>query len=371
MAGRDGSGRKFWRIAGTVLIVGVSAYIAYRQAVSKSDEPSQVATERPAITSTYAPVSPTASAFEETNYTPSSTSAEVILPTGTPSLESRIDDELLLGSFNIQILGESKAGKPDVMDALGKIVSQYDLVAIQEIRDSSTINEIGACSGVAITSLLDRIRAEAGFDYGCIQGDRQGRTSSKEQYAFIFNPKVVQPLGDEFGGAYTFNDTNDLFEREPLIAQFRAGDFDFALANIHTKPDDARAEICALAKVVEDAEARYNNDDDVIVLGDFNADGSYFNENTTECLRGIGYNWAIGNSIDTTVAATDNTYDRIVFRNSFGDEDFSGPAGAFYFNLPQTETPFFQVELLPGLELKNVSDHYPIWAVFYTGNDTD
>src|SRR3989338_8556650 len=46
-------------------------------------------------------------------------------------------ETITLASFNIQVFGDSKAAKEDVMKALTDIVIQYDIIAIQEVRDSS------------------------------------------------------------------------------------------------------------------------------------------------------------------------------------------------------------------------------------------
>ena len=46
-------------------------------------------------------------------------------------------DNITVASFNIQIFGKSKAKKQDVMKVLVDIISRYELVAIQEIRDKS------------------------------------------------------------------------------------------------------------------------------------------------------------------------------------------------------------------------------------------
>ncbi len=56
-----------------------------------------------------------------------------------------------IAAFNVQIFGKSKRSKPDVMDVLKKVVREFDVVLIQEIRDVSettapifleTINDI-------------------------------------------------------------------------------------------------------------------------------------------------------------------------------------------------------------------------------------
>jgi hypothetical protein len=41
-----------------------------------------------------------------------------------------------LASFNLQIFGTTKAGKPEVMSVLSKIIRNYDVIETQEIRDS-------------------------------------------------------------------------------------------------------------------------------------------------------------------------------------------------------------------------------------------
>lgn len=46
-------------------------------------------------------------------------------------------DSVKIASFNIQIFGQTKAGKPEVMDILAQIIRRYDIVAIQEIRDAA------------------------------------------------------------------------------------------------------------------------------------------------------------------------------------------------------------------------------------------
>ena len=39
-----------------------------------------------------------------------------------------------IASFNIQVFGESKADKPDVMAVLAETIRRFDIVAIQEVR---------------------------------------------------------------------------------------------------------------------------------------------------------------------------------------------------------------------------------------------
>jgi hypothetical protein len=62
------------------------------------------------------------------------------------SLEKRVDDSdsdttntntIKIASFNIQVFGKSKRSKKEVMAVLTKTVTNFDITAIQELRDKS------------------------------------------------------------------------------------------------------------------------------------------------------------------------------------------------------------------------------------------
>jgi deoxyribonuclease-1-like protein len=277
-------------------------------------------------------------------------------------------DTIRIASFNLQVFGTSKAGNAALLGVYAKIIKHFDIVAVQEIRDAS---------GTALPALMSAINAD-GSHYDSVVGPRLGRTSSKEQYAFIFNTAAIQLLP----GSYTFDDDMDgnhsndvddatlhpgvdLFEREPFVAEFKvtSGNFGFVLINIHTKPEDATAEIGHLPEVMADAAALLG-EKDVICLGDFNADGSYFNESTYATIfPSSTYDWLIPNSADTTVAASSNTYDRITVTKSV-DEDFDGTAGVYSYDQAGDLGS-------SGLSVGDVSDHYPVYAEFWEDRDSD
>jgi len=52
--------------------------------------------------------------------------------------------------------------------------------------------------------------------------------------------------------------------------------------------------------VVEDAKSRYQGEGDLIVMGDLNADCTYFNEKSQTPLNRSDYYWVINNTIDST-----------------------------------------------------------------------
>jgi len=131
------------------------------------------------------------------------------------------------------------------------------------------------------------------------------------------------------------------------------------LVGIHTKPDDAYNEIGNLTSVVSSIQKLTPNEHDIIVMGDFNADGSYFDEDDTSNLfRASEYHWIITNDMDTMVK-TDYTYDRIVLLDAtFNHECDADSAQVYYFD--------HAYGLNNQTFVSEVSDHYPVFAQYKT-----
>ena len=253
------------------------------------------------------------------------------------------EQTIAVASFNIQVFGQSKIKKSEVMDVLSKIIKRYDIVAIQEVRSKEQN---------IIPALLNLVNdADAQYDY--VISERLGRTTSKEQYVFVYNTKTVTLIANS---DYVVDDPNDVFEREPFVAYFRSGNFDFKIVNNHIKPDDAGEELKQLAVVINSIYSS-SSEKDIIVLGDMNADGSYFNEDN---LGAVFPTWIqlIGNDENTTVAVSDNTYDRMMTRDTTANVEYTGASEVFRWD---TEYGITDIDFI-----KKVSDHYPVYAEFRT-----
>lgn len=246
-----------------------------------------------------------------------------------------------IASFNIQMLGQSKLRDAEVMRTLASIVRQFDLVAIQEVRSSSDS---------ILPNFLSFINDDT-YTYDYLISGRLGRSSSKEQYAFVYNFKTVSIIP---GNTYVVDDPEDVFEREPYVAYFRSGGFDFKAVNVHLKPEHVSQELSGLSNVIDSLFDSYP-EKDILVLGDMNADGAYFNE---DGLVSALPEWTqlIGNNEDTTVAASSNTYDRIMARAATVNSEYTGNAGVYRWDAEfgVTDRDF----------IKKVSDHYPVFAEF-------
>ena len=256
---------------------------------------------------------------------------------GTP----RRGDTLRVATFNIQVFGEDKLRDEKAMTILADTVRNFDVIAIQEIR---------ALNQGVLPQFIDRINA-AGRQYDYAIGPRLGRTSSKEQYAFVFDTETIEM---DRSSLYTVRDDDDLLHREPLVAGFRARGappdqaFTFTLVNIHTDPDEVDTEVDALADVFRAVRADGREEDDIILLGDLNADEQHLG-----ALAGIsGIGVAIA-GIPTNTRGN-RQYDNLVFHLPSTSE-FTGRAGVFDL------MGEYNLTLEQALE---VSDHLPVWGEY-------
>lgn len=253
----------------------------------------------------------------------------------------RAADTIKIASFNIQVFGTSKLKKPEVMNVLAQVIRRFDVVAIQEVRASDQ---------TVVAKFVNLINAD-GSQYDYILGPRLGRTSSKEQYAFLFDTKRIE--ADRLS-VYTAADPQDRLHREPLVARFRTlgvpteHAFSFTLVNIHTDPDETGTELDALADFFAAIQSDGSGEDDIILLGDLNVDENHLGRlgrlpGITHAITGV-----------TTNTRRNKQYDNLVFdgRNTV---EYLGRFGVLDL---QEE---FGLTLEQALE---VSDHLPVWGEF-------
>lgn len=286
-------------------------------------------------------------------------------PASSPAWNPAPGATIKIASFNIQVFGDTKAGKPYVVDTLAQIIGQFDIIAIQEIRTQDDL---------FIQKFVQRVNQLTGRAYDSRVGPRLGRTTSTEQYAFIFDTAKIEAHPQY---VYTIRDTDDLLHREPMVGFFATRGipnlddrFTFMLVNLHTDPDEAADEMDALAQVYsvvrrQPLGADMRTEDDIILLGDFNTNvpsapsGVYGRSSrplTPQDLAGIGRIADIYPVIrdQPTNVAKSKLHDNIVFHLP-STREFTGRAGVL------------DIQATFGLTLdqaKQVSDHLPVWAEF-------
>ncbi|XP_076596048.1 deoxyribonuclease-1-like 1 [Chaetodon auriga] len=253
-------------------------------------------------------------------------------------------------AFNLHHFGESKSKKSDVMHTLTRIIARCDVCLLQEVRDSKER---------AILLLLDRLNSyDNKHAYDVVASERLGRSDSyQEQYVFVYRTDTVTLTGqyqypDELPGDV------DAFSREPFVVRFKAPKTaikEFVLIPQHTTPTNTTKELDALYDVLQHVKRMWKTEN-VMLLGDFNADCGYLAKKNRKNVRLITEKslfWLIPDKTDTTVRSTTScTYDRIVVHG----ERFARAI------VPFSAKPFnFQMEYrLTEDQALEVSDHYPV-----------
>ena len=249
-----------------------------------------------------------------------------------------------IASFNIQVFGDSKAANQPVMCDAGRDHSQLSR------RRHSGDSHAGRLLPRQLPAELREPRTAAYYDK--VVGPRLGRSSSKEQYAFLYDTAAIEVNRNSI---YTVNDPDDLLHREPLVAMFRVRGlppqqaFTFVLVNIHTDPDETDTELDALGQVYQVVRRTAGGEDDIIVLGDLNVDDQHLGQlgrldGVRPLVRGVPTN-----------TRQNALYDNIVLHQP-STAEFTGRWGVF--NYPRS-----CFKLTPEQALQ-VSDHLPVWAEF-------
>ncbi|KAL8561880.1 hypothetical protein ACOMHN_046670 [Nucella lapillus] len=263
------------------------------------------------------------------------------------------DPPLRVASFNIRIMGVKKIKQKDVTHILLQIISRYDLVLIQEVRDSSQ---------TAIDRLVEQLNTlESDDPFACQESERLGRTNSKEQYVFLYRPRLLQVV-DTYQYDDGVDDGTDVFQREPFAVRFTSPNTevkDFGVIAIHTDPDDAVREIGALNRVYDVTKQHWNLED-ILIAGDLNADEGYVNQDDWSKIKlrtDRRFKWLIDDETDTTVGNTDRAYDRFVaVGKKLNKGIIAGSAQCYRFD---------EDLKLSKDDAEQVSDHYPIELQLY------
>jgi deoxyribonuclease-1-like protein len=286
---------------------------------------------------------------------PSATNGQPTTPVSAPTtagvLAPQLNDgpTIHVASFNIQVFGNSKMENRPVINTIAEIVRRFDIIAIQEIRSQDEY----------LMSNFVKLVNSTGRRYDYVVGERLGNSVSKEQYAFVFDADHI--IVDR-NSVYTVGDPDNLLSREPLVASFSTKQppdaaFTFVLVDVHTAPKEAAQEIEALAEVYRVVRRASRGEDDVIMLGDFNADDRHLGRlaqipGITPLIRGV-----LSNTRQSEL------YDNIIIHQP-STAEYAGRSGVFDLT-KQMNLTLDQAE--------QVSDHFPVWAEFsayerdYTG----
>ncbi|KAL3054373.1 hypothetical protein OYC64_006658 [Pagothenia borchgrevinki] len=293
---------------------------------------------------------------------------------------------LLIGAFNIQQFGDKKSRNKDVMDIIKQIVLRYDIILIQEVRDKDLEATERLMNLVNNNVCVFSVCFPSGSpQFAYIPSDPLGPSSYKERYLFLYRVQTVSVKGSfQYDGSFFYRPSYSLiwwkihvFDRPPFVVKFSSTETavkEFVLIPIHTSPrtvaEAARKgkrstvdELNYLVDVVKEAESLWHNNN-IVVLGDFNAAGTYvtksdlqniplFTDNNFHCL--------IDDDVDTAVSGSPKAYDRIVVTTDMNNGVV--PCSADVFNF-KNKYGLTQAETLA------VSNHFPVEVELRTTGTT-
>jgi endonuclease/exonuclease/phosphatase family metal-dependent hydrolase len=288
---------------------------------------------------------------------------------------------LLLATWNIRELDSGKYGwrGDEAYYYIAEILSRFDLIAIQEVRDG--------------LYPLQRLRRLLGDDWSFLVTDvTLGDAGNTERMAYFYDRRKVDFTGLAAELVLPKEKTAQAepvqLARSPYIAGFRAGWAYLTLATVHiiygtgAAADPRRlAEITALSKTIAKNAAKLSSapqyepgapplPDNLIMLGDFNI----FNRKdvTMQAITDAGFVVPEElKSIPGSNVGKDRHYDQIAYYKNLARLKPTGQAGVFDFfeqvyRLVDEGAYAGERTAKPGSSFKDwrtyrMSDHLPMW----------
>ena len=281
---------------------------------------------------------------------------------------SKLDESLNIATWNIRDFGK-KARKTISIHLIAEILTQFDLIAITEVRRNlSDLARVMDILGPYWKVVFSDYIADWGGNW--------------ERVAYLYDKRAVvfTGLAAEVDGPRKKNPETGEYEslvswwRKPFIASFRAGSFDFMLLTAHIRwgggEQDRIRPLKLLANWVEERRKSHSVfDKDIIVMGDFNIPkigSKAFKAITSGKLR-------MPKSLKDVLGTN-------IFKKKRYDQILHLPKTKPSFSDHGGTLDFFTggwKRLFPGLMLPKasdytwqLSDHLPLWVQVYTDLET-
>jgi exonuclease III len=262
----------------------------------------------------------------------------------------RLDENLLLATWNIQNLGNTKTKR--ALQYIADICERFDVIALQEIK--TDLRGLSQLQGLL-----------PGGDYRVLVTDPTG---NNERFAFLYDRRTVRSTGlvCEIGFPVSpAEHTGFQLHRMPYCASFKAGRFDFIVVNVHIfygkSKKDEELRVKEIDWLVDYIRHRTKTDPhkvfdrDFFVVGDFNIEKQ--GDRFFKSLRQDDFKMPPNLDTLKTNFFQNKTFDKIAWvdRKSFR---FGGHCNV---------VPFSHVlfrDSKPKGGKKEISDHFPVWAEF-------
>lgn len=288
------------------------------------------------------------------------------------------DRNLLIATWNLRAFGnltESWKSKENdspkrnwhALKCIAEIVSRFDVIAIQEVRDN--------------LRCLRHMLKMLGQDWNFLMTDvTKGTEGNYERMAFLFDTRKVKLSGlacelvvpEEQLKSIKPDALRKQFARTPYAVSFQSAGKTFILVTLHViygQPKERIPELKAIAEWLADWAKDINGwDHNLITLGDFNIDRK--DDDLYKAFISSGLDVPkdlldLPRTIFKTDAPKNITfYDQIAWFNK--DDDV--PALSLKYsrgcNFDFTKTALKSLNLTTKELSYRISDHYPLWVEF-------
>lgn len=285
---------------------------------------------------------------------------------------SKLDETLNIATWNIREFGKAKRRQASI-HYIAEILGRFDVIGIVELRNN--LEDMRRVMEV-LGPYWRLVYNDAVKDPG---GNLERIGFLYDQRAAVFNGFAAEAdaprkkVGQEYVPAISF-------WRQPFMASFRAGNFDFVVMAVHIRWGDEEAarqqEIQMFADWVKEKYTdKYGEDKDIIVMGDFNIpklDDALYRALTSGGLKipkqtrtlQVGDQFLEGTNLSKNAR-----YDQIA-HYARDPERFTRAGGTVDFFIDDDHIK----ELYPeGLTREKftyqMSDHLPLWVQINTDND--
>jgi deoxyribonuclease-1-like protein len=275
-----------------------------------------------------------------------------------------------VGCFNIQNISMKKIKKnTEILSQIATIISKYDIMFILELSDcSSDKDESYSPVLESIVGQLCSVKGSVkGMDYSYYANKKQGSTSNTaERVGVIYKNCSNIRLGDT---NYSNNIQFNGFARNPFILPIQINTDNYIFIINHIAPSNVNVELELLNNVFNNLY-KENNDKKFILMGDYNADGSFLN-NTDEKNNPLfkNSNLLCLTNDETTNLSRTKCYDRVLCSancieklNKVDEVDAdNNKKNPYNPNNVYCDVDYLDYLELNIKEIKEISDHYPIF----------
>jgi endonuclease/exonuclease/phosphatase family metal-dependent hydrolase len=227
---------------------------------------------------------------------------------------------ITIASFNSLHLGWNN--QKDTT-AYCSVLAKYDVIGLVEAMNTEILDKV-----------KDKLGSMTNVNWEYVASDKKlGRSTYKEYYAIMYRTDKTQYID---GSSRVWNDEGDKFEREPFIATFKSGNFDYTIVLIHTIFGDniserrgEVAELGTLFKAVQDEDPKEN---DFLLMGDFNLPASDAGWQNLKAVATMQY--AIPETTLTTLNSSgklSSSYDNIWFQGQYTSWEYADSSNADYY----------------------------------------